>query len=97
VIRIIPTSDPLRCIHETIKSISFATRFLDGYLTSVVRAWKNVKQLRKKASEDGVPGSNEAFYGPVMELRAHSENLKSLANNILAHTDVLLSKPPEEW
>ena len=84
-------------INDGVNFLVHQQRVMKGHLKAISTAHKNIALLRKKASNDGEPGSNEAFNLPVVELQEDCDRLITLAQNIKAHASVLLAHNPEEW
>jgi hypothetical protein len=72
-------------------------RQMKAHLKAINTAHKNIPALRKKADEDGVPGSNEAFNTPIIGLQEDCDHLITIAENIRAFAGQLLTHNPEEW
>ena len=70
---------------------------MENHLKAISAAHRNIPALRKKASDDGVPGSPEAFNLPVIELQEDCDRMIRLVENIKRLTTTLLERDPEDW
>lgn len=58
---------------------------------------KNRAALRQQASDDGVPGSDEAFNAPLFVLEQKADRLIALANRIKQTAEFLRNRKVEDW
>jgi hypothetical protein len=91
------TPATIKHLDNDIDFIWHMQRVMKAHLKAVYNAHKNIPALRQKASDDGVPGSSEAFNLPVVELREDCDRLILVAQTIKAFTETLLAHEPEDW
>jgi hypothetical protein len=66
-------------------------------LANVQAAYRDLKALRQKMYDEGVPDSNEPFAVPIMELEDECDNMIRRANQIKDMCYDLRTRRPEEW
>lgn len=63
----------------------------------VQAAHRNLKALRQKMYDQGVPDSNEPFAMPILDIEDECDNMIRRANEIKDMCYQLRSQRPEEW
>ena len=91
------TPSTIKHLDNDIDFLWHTQRVMKAHLKAIYNAHKNIPTLRQKASDDGAPGSNEAFNLPVVELREDCDRLIAVAKCIKAYTEVLMANEPENW
>lgn len=68
-----------------------------GVVRALERAYRNQDALKAKAWDEGFPGDNEAFVGPVIDLEQQLDSIIETAKRMKDTLYVLKSKDVSEW
>lgn len=91
------TPNAIICMNAIIDHMWGVHRGLKQQLRTVNSTHKNIPALRQKASDDGIPGSNEAFNLPLVNMQESANAMIALSERLKDFAEHLLSKNPEDW
>jgi hypothetical protein len=95
----LPDETPLllKEINAALKQIIDTHQRMLTDLSVSANSSKNIPQLRQKAWDAGIPGSNRDFNIPLSDLNTKAQRVKILADQIIDCTKLLSNMEPEDW
>ena len=91
------TPRTLRDISLELQRIQQVRREITIQLRQAEFAHKHIDLLRQKMDNEGLPGSDEPFNTPLLELEHHADYLAKIASRIKDLSQFLRSNRVEDW